>query len=125
MTTTSDIRNELPPSYTREGNKANTDPARVTGGAFDRSAYLMCWRPNKVWFIGPFESADAAHEWASDATNNPSDDPHWQILPMIDPNAPLEVVPPTAPMPDSSALWQQARQLYHNRNGSGSGRLIV
>ena len=76
------------------------------------SAYLLVWRPNKVWYIGPFDDAGAAYDWAADNKNDPNDDPSWTVLPMVRPRAPLEVVPPIAPMPDSSAVWKLAEQMY-------------
>jgi hypothetical protein len=77
------------------------------------SAYVLVWRPNKVWLIGPFADADTAFRWAADDKNNPSDDPNWFVLPLLrDPSAPLEVVPPIAPMPDSHAIWRLCGQLY-------------
>jgi hypothetical protein len=75
------------------------------------NAYVLVWRPTKVWLIGPFANADLAYRWAADDKNNPSDDPNWFILPLLrDPGAPLEVVPPIVPMPDSAAIYALANQ---------------
>ena len=76
------------------------------------NAYVLCWRPTKFWLIGPFPDAEAAFQWACDETNNPADDPNWFILPLVrNPGEPVEVVPPTEPMPDSGALWALTGQL--------------
>lgn len=48
--------------------------------------------PTRVRLIGPFETEDAAVDWARDPAHNPHDNCYWQI---VDLDAPVvEVVSP-------------------------------
>lgn len=53
--------------------------------------FIVCMRDTHMRLIGPFETQDAASEWACTpgtygdganvpATNNPKDDPRWQTI---------------------------------------------
>jgi hypothetical protein len=89
---------------------ASTDDQMSPLQTFD--AYILCWRPDRFWLIGPFADSDTAGEWASDEANNPADDPNWHVLSMIDPaSITVPVVPPTQPMPDDDALWARASEM--------------
>jgi hypothetical protein len=63
-------------------------------------SYILTWRPDKFWLIGPFADHDAAFEWTTSESSNPDDNPNWWIVAVAEPNAPVEVVPPTEPLAD-------------------------
>lgn len=79
--------------------------------------YIVCARDTSLCLIGPFESVDAATDWAckpgtygevsaATAVNNPTDDSRWQTIQLNDADIdwaecyPVIVMPPDdGPMP--------------------------
>ncbi len=42
--------------------------------------YVLAYRNTTFWLVGGFGSVREAENWASDPTNNPSDDPRWRVI---------------------------------------------
>jgi hypothetical protein len=59
-------------------------------------SYILCFRGDCYWLIGPFDSRAAAFKWG--LAHNRTDHPHWHILELADAGqAPVLVAPtPTA-----------------------------
>lgn len=58
------------------------------------STYIIVMRLTRYWLVGPFSSHEAAGEWAR--ANNPADDPRWQTIDLVNPDAAPDVRSPDA-----------------------------
>lgn len=47
------------------------------------ATYIMTCRDDRYWIVGPFADHAAAGAWNCLDKNNPSDDPRWQVLDLI------------------------------------------
>lgn len=55
----------------------------------DESSVASKYLPTRVMLVGPFDSKDTAHRWATSKDNNPYDDPRWQSVWLPDTTIPV------------------------------------
>jgi hypothetical protein len=73
--------------------------------------YILNWRADRVWLVGPFGTGEQADAWARDPASNPEGDQRWRIIELVDPFEAVRIVSPATAKRETARI-----SVWHWRN---------